>query len=165
MDGIGAELIKYGGRSMEEEMIKLFKKVWMEEQIPQEWPEGIYLPLHKKDDRFVCDNYRGLCLLNVGYKILASILCRRLLPHYQRVIGDYQSGFVTGKSTIDNIFVLRQLNEKYREYGRTAWHIYVDYKQAYDSVHRPSLWNILRCFEIPEKLISLIKAFPNSQNE
>ena len=158
MDGIGGELIKYGGQIMEEEMIKIFTKVWREERMPEEWEEGIYLPLHKRDDKLVCDNYRGLCLLNVGYKILSSLLCRRLLPYYMRIVGDYQAGFVPGKSTIDNIFALRLLNEKYREYGRTAWHVFVDYKQAYDSVHRPSLWAILRHFHVPGNLIRLIQS-------
>ena len=62
-----------------------------------------------------------------------------------------------GRSTINNIFIVRQLCEKYREYGRTAWHVFVDYRQAYDSVHRPSLWIILKRFNIPQKLIRLIK--------
>ena len=61
------------------------------------------------------------------------------------------------KSTIDNIFLLRQINEKYREYAKTSWHVFIDYTQAYDSIHRSSLWNILRSFHIPEKLISFMK--------
>ena len=126
VDGIPGELIKYGGDGMLREMTQVYARIWHEERIPEEWQEGIYMPLHKKGDRHNCENYRGLCLLNIGYKILSSILCRKLLPHCLRIIGDYQAGFVPGKATIDNIFILRQLNEKYREYGRTSWHIYVD---------------------------------------
>ena len=63
-----------------------------------------------------------------------------------------------------NIFVVRQVCEKYREYCRTAWHVFVDYRQAYDSVHRPSLWSILQHFQVPMKLIRLIKAcYTNSR--
>ena len=38
----------------------------------------------------------------------------------------------------------------------------MDYRQAYDSIHRPSLWNILREFNIPEKLVRLIQACYNN---
>ena len=48
--------------------------------------------------------------------------------------------------------------EKYYEYNKDLYQIFIDFQQAYDSIHRPSLWNILREFNIPEKLISLIKA-------
>ena len=42
--------------------------------------------------------------------------------------------------------------------------MYIDYRQAYDSIHRPSMWNILREYNIPKKLISLIKAcYTNSK--
>ena len=164
VDGIAAELIKHGGQRLQDEVIKIFKMIWAEEDIPQEWRTGIYVPIHKKNDRYVCENYRGICLLTIGYKILSKVLCARLMPHYTRSIGEYQAGFMPSKSTIDNVFVVRQLSEKYREYGRTAWHIFVDYRQAYDSVHRPSLWSILRQFSVPEKLVRLIQAcYANSK--
>ena len=106
----------------------------------------------------MCSNYRGLSLLNVGYKILATILYSKLMPYYSAVVGQYQSGFVPQKSTIDSIFILRQLNEKCREYNIPSWHIFVDFAQAYDSIHRESLWNILRYFLVPEKLVRVLKA-------
>ena len=81
-----------------------------------------------------------------------------LLPYYIDAIGNYQSGFIPSKSTIDSIFILRHVNEKYREYDKQVWHFFMDFAQAYDSVHRDSLWNILRCFMVPEKLISTLRA-------
>ena len=36
--------------------------------------------------------------------------------------------------------------------------MFVDFAQAYDSVHRDSLWNILRSFLVPEKLIRVLRA-------
>ena len=81
IDEVAAELLKYGGRDVEEELTRILKDVWRQETMPREWEEGIIVPLHKKGDRAVCSNYRGLCLLTMGYKMMASILCARLLPH------------------------------------------------------------------------------------
>ena len=161
-DGIVAELLKHGGNELLDEVVRQFMRIWEEERMPDEWEKGIYLPLHKKDDRAACKNYRGLCLLNIGYKIFSILLCGKLLPHYETIIGDYQAGFMPSKSTIDNIFLLRQINEKYREYARTSWHIFIDYTQAYDSIHRDSLWSILREFNIPEKIIRMIRLCYNN---
>ena len=110
-DGISAELVD----------------VWRREVIPREWETAVIISLHKKEDRTICNNYRGLSLLSVGYKILAKILYLRLLPYYEDIVGPYQTGFMKNRSTIDNIFVLRQTGEKYWEYGKEMWHIFIDF--------------------------------------
>ena len=61
-------------------LIRLLKNVWRAEEMPDDWKVGVYVPLHKKEDRTVCENYRGLCMLSIGYKVLAKILCDCLLP-------------------------------------------------------------------------------------
>ena len=128
------------------------------EGLPEEWDNGIFVALHKKNDRLQCSNYRYLCLQSVGYKLFTLLLFKRLKPYHDTIVDDYQAGFTSGKSTINNIFMLRMMGEKYWEYNHSAWHVFVDFKQAYDSVHRPSLWMILEHFSVPRKLIQLIRA-------
>ena len=125
--------------------------------MPSDWEEGILVLLHKKEDRTLCKNYRGICLLTIRYKILTKIIHKRLNRYCEGIIGDYQAGFRSHRSTVDQIFILRQALEKYWEYNKSSYHVFVDFKQAYDSIHRPSLWNILKYFQIPAKLIRLIQ--------
>ena len=157
IDNISAELIKYGGQPLHDKISDLLMDIWQEETMPGEWDEGIMIALHKKEDRTICGNYRGICILPVGYKILSYIIYKRLKIYYENIIGDYQAGFRQNRSTADQIFILRQVLEKYWEFDKTSYHVFVDFKQAYDSVHRPSLWNILKFFQIPSKLINLIQ--------
>jgi sorting nexin-29 len=42
-----------------------------------------------------------------------------------------------------------------------VWQVFVDFKKAYDSIHRESLYNIMYEFGIPSKLISLTKVCMN----
>jgi len=51
------------------------------------------------------------------------------------IIGEYQSGFTRGKSTTDHDFTVRQIMEKYYEYDKDLFMIFVDFKQAYDSIN------------------------------
>jgi len=59
--------------------------------------------------------------------------------------------------TTDHIFCIRQILEKKWEYDVAAHHLFIDVKNAYDSVRREVLCNILIEFSIPMKLVSLIK--------
>ena len=79
-------------------------------------------------------------------------------PLAEAILGEQQAGFRAGRSTNDKIFTLRVLYEKYWEYDKNLYNLFIDYRQAYDSIYRPSLWHILREYNIPNKLISLIKA-------
>ena len=86
--------------------------IWEKEQLPNQWNEGIICPLYKNGDRLDCTNYRPIILLNVTYKIFATILNQRLVDVVETESGGYQSGFRPKRSTIDNIFMVRQIMEK-----------------------------------------------------
>ncbi|XP_047494039.1 uncharacterized protein LOC125042450 [Penaeus chinensis] len=59
---------------------------------------------------------------------------------------------VTGKSTTDAIFALRQVVKKYRE-GQEELHL----EKAYDQVPRQEVWNCLRLKEVEKKCIRLVQ--------
>jgi hypothetical protein len=80
-------------------LCKVVNKAWITESIPQEWEEGLICQIHKKGDPLECHNYRSITLLNIACKIFSNILYKRLLPHVERIIGNYQHGFREGKSS------------------------------------------------------------------
>jgi sorting nexin-29 len=73
------------------------------------------------------------------------------------IIGDHQCGFLRNRSTTDQIFYIRQILEEKWEYNGTVYHLFIDFKKAYDSVKREFLYNILLQFGISKKLVMLIK--------
>ena len=154
-DNIPAELFKRGGETLEGRMTDIIRKIWREERIPSTWTEGIIIPIHKKGDRMICANYRGITLLQTGYKILTRIIYNRIKVYSEEIIGDYQCAFRKCRSTTDHIFTIKQIMEKYWEYDRSQYHLFIDFKQAYDSIHRPSMWKIMQEFGIPSKLIRM----------
>lgn len=156
-DSIPAELFKYGGNALVMEMHELITQIWNKEELPDDWKIGVICPIHKKGDKLECRNYRGITLLNIAYKIFANVLFQRLLPYAEENIGEYQCGFRRDRSTTDQIFSLRQILEKCREYNVDTHHLFVDFKAAYDSVMRSELWNTMAEFGFPHKLIALTK--------
>ena len=73
-------------------------------------------------------------------------------------MSEEQAGFRKGRGTTDQIFVIRQLSEKYIEQNRTLYNNFIDYKQAFDSVWQEGLWRVMRYCGIPEELVTLILA-------
>ena len=123
--------------------------------------EGIIAPIHKKGDKLDCPNYRGISLLNASYKVLSYIMFRRLQPLAEEFIGNYQAGFRPGLSTTDQIFTVRQILQKCKEFNIITHHLFVDFKAAYDTVNRQELWKIMSEFNFPSKLIRLLQATLN----
>ena len=55
-----------------------FNVCWIYGDIPEECRTAIVIPIHKKGDRNNPDNYRGISLINTGYKIYSKIIAKRL---------------------------------------------------------------------------------------
>ena len=53
--------------------------------------------------------------------------------------------------------LLRQILEKKWEYNEEVHQLFIDFKKAYDSVRREVLYKILIEFEIPRKVVRLVK--------
>ena len=96
-------------------------------------------------------------LLNVAYKIFAIILNQRLVDIAETELGDYQSEFRPNRSTVDNIFMIRQIIEKCYEYSVDIHNIFIDYMRAFDSIKINKILDSLTHNKIPPKLIRLIK--------
>lgn len=156
-DNLPGELLKYGGAALLSVLHDLITMIWRKEQLPSEWKIGIICPLYKKGDKLECANYRGITLLNTAYKVFANILHQRLQTYAEEIIGEYQAGFRGDRATTDQIFAIRQILEKCREFNITTHHLFVDFKAAYDSITRSALWRVMEQFGIPRKLIDLAK--------
>lgn len=156
IDGIPFELIKYGGERLIEEIHKLMRQIWKEEKMPQEWDIGQIVTIHKKGDQQNCRNYRGITLLNTTYKILSTILQRRVNNVVKDKIGTYQCGFRKNKSTTDAIHILKQIMEKANEYKMELEVLFIDFKQAFDSIRRSKLMRIMEEMGVTAKLRRLI---------
>jgi hypothetical protein len=156
-DQIPAELIKAGGDTLHSEVNKLTCSIWNKKELPQQWKESIIIPIYKMGDKTDRNNFRGISLLSTAYRILSNILLARLTPYVSEIIGNYQCGFRRNRSTMDQIFYIRQILEKKWKYNGTVHQLFIDLKKAYDSINRDVLYNILLEFGIPKKLVRLIK--------
>lgn len=95
-DGLPAEIYMSGGTTVAMKLTEIFKHIWMEGVVPQDFKDAKLIHLYKKKgDRSLCDNHRGISLLSVAGKILARILLTRLSTHVATndILPESQCGF------------------------------------------------------------------------
>jgi len=74
----------------------------------------------------------------------------------EQTVGEYQSSFRPGRSTINQMFIIRQLYQKTWKFDKEIHILFVDFKKAYDSIHRESLLKVLKELKFLQKLVNLI---------
>ena len=93
VDGITNEQLKYGEVGLVDKLVCLFKKVWVEERIPEDWSKGVIVVIGKKGDTSHCSNNRGITLRSTTSKLLQIILLQRLSNGLEQLLRENQCGF------------------------------------------------------------------------
>ncbi len=157
-DGIPAEIFKYGGQMLHEQIHQLLVNIWTNEVLPEDLRDAVIVTIYKrKGDRSECGNYRGISLLSTAGKILARIMNNRLRPVAENILPETQSGFRPSRGTTDMIFTIRQLQEKCREQHLPLYMAFIDLTKAFDSVSRELLWEVLSTYGCPDKYIRILR--------
>ena len=133
-------------------MLKYANKL-LEGKKPDQWSEK---PLPKLGDLSNTDNYRGIALSAIAAKLVNKMLLNRIRPKIDPKLRPNQNGFRPGRSTTAHILALRRLMEGVRSNNLKAVLIFVDFKKAFDTIHRGRMLQILRAYDIPEKLVQAI---------
>ena len=156
-DGIIAELLKSLGPQSLQEITHIIQEIWQTEKLPNEWKCALIHPLHKKGDKSDVNNYRGISLLPVPYKILSACLLQRTQEQIEPLIGEYQAGFRPHRSCIEQIFNLKSTLKFRAIRNLPTICTFVDFHKAYDSIDRQSLFNILEEYNLDPKTNRLIQ--------
>ena len=101
-----------------------------------------------------CASYRGVKLLEHGMKVVERLLEKRLRRLVK--VDQMQFGFMTGRSKVDAIFILRRIQESYLGTNRKLFICFVDLKKAFDRVPKKVIEWALRKKLVPERLVQTV---------
>lgn len=164
LDKVIGEMLKNGNQLMVEFLVSLFNVLFERGIFPKDWSKSVIVPIYKKGDTNNTDNYRGIALTSVISKVYTYILNKRLSMWASREekINEEQAGFRAGYSTLDHIFTLYNLVEKYLLKNTKFYVAFVDFRKAFDSVNRNALWNVLRKTGVNGKLYRALRSIYDS---
>ena len=144
VDEISPKLLKEGRDILFRPLCKLFNLSLQSCCFPSLWKKANILPIHKKDDRDICSNYRPVSLLSANSKMFERIIFKYVFNFFKEnfLISVWQSGFLPGSSTIT------QLIEMYHKFchavsdGKEVRVVFLDISKAFDRVwHRGLIKN------------------------
>lgn len=161
-DNIPADLITAGGEAVAELIFCLLTKIWNKEEVPDEWTEGIIIKIPKKGDSTRCENWRPITLLNTTSKILTHIIMDRIKEPIDTSLRNNQAGFRPRRGCTDQICTLRIIIDEALEWQKEIYLGFIDFEKAFDKINRVRLWEIIKEYGIPPKIIRIIKLLYNN---
>jgi hypothetical protein len=159
--GIIAEVLKHGDDYMVEQILRLVTELWLTKKVPQTWGSADLTPLFKKGDASVCDNYRGIAILDIISKVQSNILLARLQERIKGKLLEAQAGFLEGRGCDDLIFTLRMLTQYANEFNKPMYACFIDFKKAYDCINRDALWTICKRYGVDGELLDMMMLMYN----
>ena len=125
--------------------------------MPEDWREAVIIPIHKKGDVTKCENYRPISLLPQAYNILSKIIQDRIQRREEENLKEEQAGFRNGRGTTDHIFTFSQIVEKCGRKNKEIYCVFIDFKQAFDSVWRHGMIEVMNFLGFEENMKRTIK--------
>ena len=128
-------------------------------QVFQAWQDAEVVTIYKgKGARSDPNNYRGIFLLDVAGKVLATCIVRRIKQASDAFLNDAQNGFRERRSAAHSIHVLRRVQESVRIADLKTFAVFIDFEKVFDSPPRGALFEVLEWIGCPPDLLAMVQA-------
>ncbi|CAH9085655.1 unnamed protein product [Cuscuta epithymum] len=126
--------------------------------IPAQILKANMVLIPKNEAPEVAGNFRPIILLNVVYKVISKLLVSRMRKWIGQIIGPFQSSFVPGRGTTDNILITQEVvhSLESRKGRKCGMIMKLDLQKAYDCLSWKFLEVTLTDFGFPMEFTRLI---------
>ena len=102
---ISIRMLKICGDSILKPLELIFKSCLENGKFPNEWKKANVVPVHKRNNKQLIENYRPISLLPVCGKILERLIYNKMFEFFteNELISQNQSGFKPGDSCISQL--------------------------------------------------------------
>ncbi len=127
-------IIKEGGKEMIESLQKICNQIDSQKKIPKEWERMEILAVHKKGDKELMKNKRGLFLTNNVSKIYERIVKERNEKEFMKGITKWNAGGIRNRSTIDSIMITTSIIEWNNYLKKNTYLTFTDAEKCFDKL-------------------------------
>ena len=140
----------------------LFNTIFSFHSYPAAWCISRLVTVFKKGAKSLCDNYRGISIMDSVAKLFDTIICARLQRWF--VPDREQAGAQRGRGCMELVVTLRLLIDYAISKKRKLFIVFVDFSKAYDKVPRKALIDALIALGCGFTMLCMIAAmYENSQ--
>ncbi|XP_055907616.1 uncharacterized protein LOC129942628 [Eupeodes corollae] len=159
LDGVPAEFLKADPATAASILHPLIQTVWENETYPREWKDGVIVKVSKKDDLINFNNWRGITVLSVFPKLMATLILNRIKTRIETTLKRNQASFRKGRRA----WTIRIVFEQCTEFQTPLNLMFIDFEKAFDRVNRECIWRSLLGRGIPPKIVAIIKESYNNE--
>ena len=147
----------YKSCDFDEICLDFCNRALMENDKPNLWSYMNIVPVPKSGDLTNTNNYRGISLICIIAKIYNRLILNRIRSVIDVKLRYNQNGFRPKRTTVAQILALRRIIEGVKANNLSAILTFIDFRKAFDSIHRGKMMKILRAYGIPPNLLRAIE--------
>ena len=162
-DDISMRMIKICDKSILKPLILLFENSIKSSYYPDIWKKSNIIPVHKKNDKQLVNNYRPISLLPIFGKIFEKIIFNRIYNFLseENLLNNNQSGFRPSDSCVNQLLsITHEIFEAF-DCNPTleVRSVFLDISKAFDKVWHEGLLYKLKSMGISGELIKLLENY------
>uniref|UniRef100_A0A1I8C1E2 Reverse transcriptase domain-containing protein n=1 Tax=Meloidogyne hapla TaxID=6305 RepID=A0A1I8C1E2_MELHA len=160
-DSIPYILLKKCAFTLSPVISDLFRLILDEGEIPEIWQKSIIIPLFKKGDRTLADNYRPISLTSTICRVFERLLAEKLIDFLN--LHDFfcvdQFGFLRKRSTVTQLLTMLDQIYSCVDKGNKVDIVYIDFEKAFDTVPIELLIQKIKYIGIDGKILRFLIHF------
>ena len=125
------------------------------------------IPIFKKNNQLLCENYRPISLLPIFSKIMEKVMYIRMYNYLNinDLFYDCQFGFRANHSTKHALISTVEYLKTHLDSGKLVGGIFIDLQKAFDTVNHKILCEKLAYYGFRGKTIQLIESFLTNRKQ
>ena len=147
---------------LNERILMMINAVYATGYMPTTWREILHVPIPKKGDLSMLQNWRAICLTNHIVKLVNYMILNRLQQEIKPKLRNTQFGFRSFRSTTTALAILNEVTQKALRGPQDVTLGFIDFKGAFPSISHEAIAAVLKAFTVPERLSAMILAAYNT---
>eukprot|EP00253_Pinus_taeda_P026566 PITA_26566 len=155
-DGFTAKFYQAGWKFLGQDILEVVEESRLKHRM---WSgiNSTFLTLIPKTNNFEeARGFRPIALCNVIYKVIATLVAKRLKPLLPSIISPEQTGFVEGRQILDGLAVAQEMIHSLNQNKRKGMMIKLDLSKAYDCLNWRYLCAVLEAYGFKKRWIEWI---------
>ena len=164
---IGPKLFKEASNELATPLSDLYNLSLTTKTYPASWKKANVCPIFKKDNSFKPNNYRPISLLNYEGKIMERCVHKYISEYLEEntIISEYQSGFKSTDSTINQLAYLCNEFAKAIDESKEIRVAFLDISKAFDRVWHKGLLAKLRAIGFSENIVEWFSSYLDNRKQ
>lgn len=166
-DLINPRLLREAADQLSYPLSKFYNHLIQKGRFPSAWKIANVIPVFKKDDRTVLNNYRPISLLSILGKSLERCVHKYIYNYCisHRILTPLQSGFIHGDSTTYQLIDIYNSFIEAVDSGKEVRVVFCDISKAFDRVWHQGLLHKLKSIGISGTLFNWFKDYLENRKQ